>query len=162
MRLALFQPDIPQNLGGAVRLAACLGVALDVIEPCGFPLSDAKLRRAAMDYALDAEVRLHPSWAAFAEAEERAGGRLVLFTTAGAVPLHDFRFESADTLLFGRESAGAPPEVHAAADARVLIPLRPRARSLHLVSAAAIGLSEALRQTGQFPVRSPSPPSLLG
>ena len=147
MRLALFQPDSPQNLGAAVRLAACLGVALDVVEPCGFPLSDKTLKRAALDYA--AETRLHASWKAFLAAEERARGRLVLFTTAGATALHDFRFEAGDTLLFGRESAGAPEEVHAAAQARVVIPVA--ARSLNVVTAGAIGLAEALRQVDGFP-----------
>ena len=153
MRLALFQPDIPQNLGAAVRLAACLGAGLDVVEPCGFPLSDKALKRAAMDYA--AETRLHPSWSAFLAATERAQGRLVLFTTVGATALHDFRFEAGDTLLFGRESAGAPEEVHAAAQARVVIPVA--ARSLNVVTAAAIGLAEALRQVDGFP-RAPHQP----
>jgi tRNA (cytidine/uridine-2'-O-)-methyltransferase len=147
MRLALFQPDIPQNLGAAVRLAACLGVGLDVVEPCGFPLSDKALKRAAMDYA--AETRLHASWTSFLAAEERALGRLVLFTTAGATALHEFRFLAGDTLLFGRESAGVPEEVHAAAQARVVIPVA--ARSLNVVTAAAIGLAEALRQVDGFP-----------
>ena len=147
MRLALFQPDIPQNLGAAVRLAACLGVGLDVIEPCAFPLSDRALKRAALDYA--AETRLHASWSAFLAAPERAQGRLVLFTTGGATPLHGFAFEAGDTLLFGRESAGAPDEVHAAARARVVIPSA--ARSLNVVTAAAIGLAEALRQVDGFP-----------
>ncbi|MBE7218648.1 MAG: tRNA (cytidine(34)-2'-O)-methyltransferase, partial [Caulobacteraceae bacterium] len=122
MRLALFQPDIPQNLGAAIRLAACLGVALDVIEPCGFPLSDKGLKRAAMDYGRLVEPVLHPSWTAFLAASERTQGRLVLITTRGAEPLHDFRFAPGDTLIFGRESAGAPEEVHAAAQARVVIP----------------------------------------
>ena len=153
MRLALFQPDIPQNLGAAVRLAACLGVALDVVEPCGFPLSDKALKRAAMDYA--AQTRLHASWSAFLAAEDRAQGRLVLFTTAGATALHDFRFEAGDTLLFGRESAGAPEEVHAAAQGRVVIPVA--ARSLNVVTAAAIGLAEALRQVDGFPGRPHQP-----
>lgn len=150
MRLALFQPDIPQNLGAAIRLAACLGVELDVIEPCGFPLSDAAIRRAAMDYAAIARVRRHAGWTAFREAQAQSG-RLILFTTGGATPLHDFAFAPSDVLLFGRESAGAPPEVHAAADARVLIPLAQGARSLNLVTAATLGLGEALRQTNGFP-----------
>ena len=147
MRLALFQPDIPQNVGAAIRLAACLGVALDVVEPCGFPLSNRTLKRAALDY--EAETRLHPSWSAFLAAAERTEGRLVLFTTRGATPLHDFTFGAGDTLLFGRESAGAPEEVHAAAQARVVIPIA--ARSLNVVAAAAIGLAEALRQVDGFP-----------
>jgi tRNA (cytidine/uridine-2'-O-)-methyltransferase len=148
MRLALFQPDIPQNLGAAIRLAACLGVPLDVIEPCGFPLSDAAIRRAAMDYAAMAEVKRHSGWATFAD---NRAGRLVLFTTRGATPIHDFSFRADDLLLFGRESAGVPDEVHAAADARVVIPLAAGARSLNLVNAAAIALAEALRQTNGFP-----------
>jgi tRNA (cytidine/uridine-2'-O-)-methyltransferase len=145
MRLALFQPDIPQNLGAAIRLCACLGVALDIIEPCAFPLSDKAIRRAALDYGGLCEVVRHQSWSHFSD---RRNERLVLFTTEGAVHLNDFCFQSNDILVMGRERAGAPPEVHAAANARVLIPIRPRARSLNVVIAAAIGLGEALRQTG--------------
>jgi tRNA (cytidine/uridine-2'-O-)-methyltransferase len=151
MRLALFQPDIPQNLGAAVRLAACLGVILEIIEPCGFPLSDRALRRVALDYGDEARIQRRESWSAFIAAPERKDGRLALFTTSGAQPFTDFAFESGDTLLFGRESAGVPPEVHAAAETRLLIPIAPRTRSLNLVTAAAIGLGEALRQTGGFP-----------
>ena len=150
MRLALFQPDIPQNLGAAIRLAACLGVSLDVIEPCGFPLSDAAIRRAAMDYAQVARVQRYASWTKFVENPDRCG-RLVLFTTTGAQALHDVTFRRDDTLLFGRESAGVPDEVHASADARVFIPLAPGARSLNVVTAATLALGEALRQTGGFP-----------
>lgn len=149
MRIALFQPDIPQNLGGSIRLAACLGAGLDVIEPCGFPLSDRALKRAAMDYAARTEVVRHDSWAAFRTA--RTGARLVLFTTRAAEPFHGFAFRPDDVLLFGRESAGVPEEVHAAADARLVIPIRPETRSLNVVTAAAIALGEALRQTGGFP-----------
>ena len=151
MRLALFQPDIPQNLGAAMRLAACLGVPLDVIEPCGFPLSDRALRRAAMDYAQIADVRRHASWSLFRTESVTCGARTVLFTTRAAEPFHDFCFQPADILLFGRESAGVPDEVHHAADARVTIPLAPGARSLNVVTAAAIGLGEALRQINAFP-----------
>lgn len=150
MRLALFQPDIPQNLGAAIRLAACLGVPLDVIEPCGFPLSDAAIRRAAMDYASIAEVKRHAGWDGFRGDPARAG-RLVLFTTKGATPLHDFVFLPDDVLLFGRESAGVPPDVHAAADAHVVIPLAVGARSLNVVTAATLALGEALRQINAFP-----------
>jgi tRNA (cytidine/uridine-2'-O-)-methyltransferase len=150
MRLALFQPDIPQNLGAAMRLAACLGVGLDVIEPCGFPLSDAAIRRSAMDYAALGEVRRHQSWNDFRDFQAPCG-RLVLFTTRAAQPFHDFAFTAGDTLLFGRESAGAPDEVHAAADARLFIPLVPGARSLNVVTAAALALGEALRQIKAFP-----------
>ncbi|MBX3483324.1 tRNA (cytidine(34)-2'-O)-methyltransferase [Phenylobacterium sp.] len=150
MRLALFQPDIPQNLGAAIRLAACMGVALDVIEPCGFPLSDAAVRRAAMDYAAIAAVRRHAGWTDF-RAESAGAGRLVLFTTRAAEPFHDFTFRPSDILLFGRESAGVPDEVHAAADARVVIPLAPGARSLNVVTAATLALGEGLRQIKAFP-----------
>jgi tRNA (cytidine/uridine-2'-O-)-methyltransferase len=150
MRLALFQPDIPQNLGGSIRLAACLGVPVDVIEPCGFPLSDKALRRTAMDYGDSVDLTRHRSWVAFLAAPERQMGRLVLFTTKAAVPHLTFAFEAGDTLLFGRESAGAPEEVHAAAQARLFIPIRPPARSLNVVIAAAIALGEALRRTDGF------------
>ena len=151
MRLALFQPDIPQNLGGAIRLCACLGCALEIIEPCGFPLSDRSLKRAALDYGGHAEVIRHPSWTDFLAAAGRKGGRLVLFTTRGAKPFTDFTYQPGDTLLFGRESAGVPDEVHAAADARLLIPMAPATRSLNVVTAAAMGLGEGLRQTNGFP-----------
>jgi tRNA (cytidine/uridine-2'-O-)-methyltransferase len=150
MRLALFQPDIPQNLGAALRLGACMGVPVDVIEPCGFPLSDRAVRRAAMDYAEKADVVRHASWPRFLDFAERTGGRLVLFTTAGAQPFQTFAFRPDDVLLFGRESAGAPPEVHEAAEARLFIPLVAGARSLNVVNAAAMALGEALRQTGGF------------
>jgi tRNA (cytidine/uridine-2'-O-)-methyltransferase len=156
MRLALFQPDIPQNLGAALRLGACLGVPVEVIEPCGFPLSDAGVRRAAMDYGALAELTRHAGWADFLSAPERQAGRLLLFTTKGAEPLHGFEFREGDTLLFGRESSGAPPEVHDAADARLYIPLMPGARSLNLTVSAAIALSEALRQTNGFPTAAPT------
>jgi tRNA (cytidine/uridine-2'-O-)-methyltransferase len=150
MRLALFQPDIPQNLGAAIRLAACLGVSLDVIEPCGFPLSDAAMRRSAMDYKALAEVRRHAGWADF-RAATAADGRLVLFTTKARQPFHDFAFEPGDILLFGRESAGVPDEVHAAAEARLRIPIAAGARSLNVVTAATLALGEALRQINAFP-----------
>ena len=156
MRLALFQPDIPQNLGAALRLGACLDVPVDVIEPCGFPLSDAGVRRAAMDYGALARMTRHAGWADFLGAPERKEGRLLLFTTKGASGLHSFAFRPGDTLLFGRESAGAPDEVHAAADARLFIPLAPGARSLNLTVSAAIALSEALRQTDGFPTGAPT------
>jgi tRNA (cytidine/uridine-2'-O-)-methyltransferase len=151
MRLALFQPDIPQNLGAALRLGACLDVPVDVIEPCGFPLSDRAVARAAMDYAASAEVKRHVSWGKFLEDPLRGQGRLILFTTRGAVPFHEHKYLAGDVLLFGRESAGVPPEVHAAADARLYIPLAAGARSLNVVAAAAMALGEALRQTKGFP-----------
>ena len=152
MRLAFFQPDIPQNLGAAIRLGACLGVPVEVIEPCGFPLSDKAIRRSAMDYGDPGEVIRRADWAAFAAEARRGGGRIVLFTTRGATPLHDFTFQSNDVLLFGRESAGVPDEVHDGADARVIILMRAETRSLNVTVSAAIGLSEALRQTDGFPL----------
>ncbi len=152
MLLALFQPDIPQNLGAALRLGACMGVPVHVIEPCGFPLSDRAIRRAAMDYGEPADVTRHAGWADFAATRQ---GRIVLFTTRGATPLHDFKFETGDILLFGRESLGVPDEVHDGADARVYVPLAPGRRSLNVTVSAAIGLSEALRQTGQMPKPRP-------
>jgi tRNA (cytidine/uridine-2'-O-)-methyltransferase len=151
MRLALFQPDIPQNLGAALRLSACLAVTLDVIEPCAFPLSDKSLRRAALDYSNSASFRLHSSWRDFLADPSRLDGRLILFTTRAAEPYHRFAFEPGDTLLMGRESAGVPDEVHAAAEARLFIPLAAGMRSLNVVTAASIGLGEALRQTGGLP-----------
>jgi tRNA (cytidine/uridine-2'-O-)-methyltransferase len=151
MRLALFQPDIPQNLGAALRLSACMASALDVIEPCAFPLSDKSMRRAALDYADNVSFRLHSSWREFLADPARAEGRLILFTTRAAEPYHHFTFQPGDTLLMGRESAGVPDEVHAAAQARLFIPLAPEMRSLNVVTAASIGLSEALRQTGGLP-----------
>jgi tRNA (cytidine/uridine-2'-O-)-methyltransferase len=153
MRLALFQPDIPQNLGAALRLGACLDVAVDVIEPCAFPLSDKSLKRAALDYGGLCETKRHTSWAEFAAAPERKAGRLVLFTTRAAEPFADFEFAAGDTLLFGQESAGVPEAVHDAAQARLYIPIAAGARSLNVVTAAAIGLGEALRQTSGFPSR---------
>jgi tRNA (cytidine/uridine-2'-O-)-methyltransferase len=151
MRLALFQPDIPQNLGAALRLGACLGAAIDVIEPCGFPLSDRAVRRAAMDYGSRAEVARHASWADFLGNPERKASRLLLFTTRAAQPFHGFAYRPDDILLFGRESAGVPDDVHDAADARLFIPLAAGARSLNVVTAAALALGEALRQTNGFP-----------
>jgi tRNA (cytidine/uridine-2'-O-)-methyltransferase len=151
MRLALFQPDIPQNLGGAIRLCACLAVSLEIIEPCGFPLSDRLVRRAALDYAALAQVARRDSWDQFLAADVRREGRLILFTTRASARYADFAFAPGDTLLFGRESAGVPDAAHAAADARLLIPLAPGARSLNVVAAAAMALGEALRQTSGFP-----------
>jgi tRNA (cytidine/uridine-2'-O-)-methyltransferase len=147
MRLALFQPDQAGNVGTILRLAACFGVPVDVIEPCGFPFSDRALKRAGMDYAEMAAVTRHESWADF---EARLTGRLVLFTTAGAARLPEARFEANDTLLFGSESRGVPAEVHERADLRVRIPQVDGTRSLNLAVATGIGLAEGLRQTGLF------------
>lgn len=149
MRLALFEPDIPQNTGALLRLAACFGVAVDLIEPCGFLLDDRRLKRAALDYTADLVVCRHASWPAFL-AGRVLRSRLILMTTAGTTPLHRFTFAVDDTILLGRESAGVPEEVHRAAAARVVIPLRPGARSLNVALAGAIALAEGLRQTGLF------------
>ncbi len=148
MRLALFQPDIAANVGAALRLGACLAVPIDVIGPCGFPVSDASLKRAAMDYAAIADWTLHADWSTFRQA---CPGRLVLLTTRGATAHHHAAFAPNDILIAGRESAGAPDWLHAAADLRVRVPLARAARSLNLVTAAALVLGEALRQTGGFP-----------
>lgn len=150
MRLALYQPDIPQNLGAAIRLAACLGVALDVIEPCGFPLTDAAMKRAALDYGEKARVWRHSSLAAFCAAPEREGGRLVLVETDGATRFQDFAFSTGDTLILGRESAGSPGELYAAAQASVRVPMLTDLRSLNVVVAGAVVLTEAMRQTGAW------------
>jgi tRNA (cytidine/uridine-2'-O-)-methyltransferase len=149
MRLALFQPDIPQNAGTLFRTAACLGIPVDVIEPCGFLLDDRRLRRAGMDYLEGLALTRHASWERFAAAPR--SGRLVLLTTRGAVDHVAFAFRPDDTLLLGREGAGVPEAVHAAADAAVRIPLRPGLRSLNVAVAGAIVLAEALRQTDGFP-----------
>ena len=147
MRLALFQPDIPQNVGACIRLSACFGVDLHVIEPTGFRFDDRAMKRAALDYGPLSHMTRHTDWDAFLR--DRPAGRLVLFTTKGATPLTDFAFRPDDVLLFGRESAWAPDYVHAAADARVVVPLKPQARSLILSVTAGVALWEGLRQTGQ-------------
>ncbi len=144
MRLALLQPDQAGNVGTILRLAACLAVPVDIVEPCGFPFSDRALKRAGMDYAERAAVTRHSGWEAF---EAGLTGRLVLFTTAGALPLPEARFEPDDTLLFGSESRGVAEAVHERAQLRVRIPQIPGTRSLNLAVAAGIGLAEALRQT---------------
>jgi tRNA (cytidine/uridine-2'-O-)-methyltransferase len=148
MRLALYQPDQAGNVGAILRLAACLDVPVDIVEPCGFAFSDRALKRAGMDYAEMADVVRHPGWEAFAKATE---GRIVLLTTAGGVALHDTRFEPDDVILLGSESRGAPPEVHAAAALRIRIAQAPGTRSLNLAAAASISLAEALRQTNRWP-----------
>lgn len=149
MRLALYQPDIPPNAGTLLRLGACLGVAVDVIEPCGFPFSTRAFRRAALDYGDQAEIAHHRSWEAFLAS--RGARRLVLLSTRATTPHHAFDFRADDILLLGRETSGVPDEVHAAVDARIRIPMRPGLRSLNVAVAGAIALAEALRQTAQFP-----------
>ena len=149
MRLALFEPDIPQNTGALLRLAACFGVAVDLIEPCGFLLDDRRLKRAVLDYMAHLVICRHVSWPAFLACRP-SRSRLILMTTVGTIPLHRFTFAADDTILLGRESAGVPEEVHRAATACVVIPLRPGARSLNVALAGAIALAEGLRQTGLF------------
>jgi len=148
MRLALYQPDIAQNVGTILRLGACLSVGIDIIEPCGFPFGDASLKRAGLDYLDHASFIRHPSWNAFLASSP---ARIVLLTTKAEQSYASFAFETSDTLLLGRESAGVPPEVAARADARLKIPLVPGMRSLNVAVAGAMVLGEALRQTGQFP-----------
>lgn len=146
MRLALFEPDIPQNTGTLIRLGACLGVSVDIIEPCGFTFSDRSLRRAGMDYVERATIDRHASWAAFLKKEGK--NRIILLSTRAAEPYTGFKFEPDDILLLGRESAGVPDEVHERADARVLIPMAEGARSLNVALAWAMVLGEAMRQVG--------------
>ena len=148
MRIALYQPEIPGNVGAVLRLAACLGVAVDLIEPLGFAFSERALRRAGMDYAAQASVTRHVDFAAFQAA---LPGRAVLLTTKGATRLPGFTFRAGDTLLMGSESAGVPESVHDAVGARVAIPMVAGLRSLNIAVASGIALAEALRQTGGWP-----------
>jgi tRNA (cytidine/uridine-2'-O-)-methyltransferase len=148
MRAALYQPDQPGNVGAIVRLGACLGVPIDIIEPCGFAFSDRALKRAVMDYAAFADVTRHASWESF---ERQVSGRILLLTTKGAAPLFEARFEHDDILLLGSESEGAPDTVHARADLRLRIPQVRGTRSLNIAVAAGIALAEALRQMEKWP-----------
>ncbi len=146
MRIALYQPDIPQNTGTILRLCACLGVEAHIIEPAGFPVSDRAFRRAGMDYLDQVAIMRHASVDAFEAWRHNEAVRLLLFTTRGSISYLDHAFRPDDVLLFGRESAGVPERVHAAADARLVIPIRPALRSLNVAVAAAMALGEALRQ----------------
>ena len=148
MRLACYQPEIAGNMGAILRLAACFGTGVDVIAPCGFVWSDARMRRAGMDYVSHVDVVQHADWPTFRQA---CGARIILLTTHATVRLPDFAFCPGDTLLLGRESAGVPNEVATQCDAAVRIPLRPAVRSLNIAVAAGIALAEALRQTGGLP-----------
>jgi tRNA (cytidine/uridine-2'-O-)-methyltransferase len=150
-RLVLFQPDIPQNAGTMLRMAACLGIPVEIVEPAGFDVSDRNLRRAGLDYLGSVTINRHASWRAFEDWRAREGHRLVLATTKAALPYTSFAFGHDDAILLGRESAGVPDEVHAAADARVVVPMCEGMRSLNVAVAAAMMLGEALRQTGTFP-----------
>ena len=148
MRIALYQPDIAGNVGTILRLGACMGMAVDLIEPLGFAWSDRALARSGMDYAAQVDVTRHADWDAF---QAQALDRIVLLTTGGATPIPAARFRRDDILLFGRESAGVPPEVHARADCRVAIPMVPAMRSLNIAVACGIVLGVALGQTDQWP-----------
>jgi len=147
MQVALYQPDIPQNTGTILRLCACLDVSAHIIEPAGFPVSDRHFRRAGMDYLDQVSITRHDSWSKFEQWRRGGGFRLVLFSTKGIGSYLDYRYNVADILLFGRESAGVTDEVVAAADARLVIPIKPGLRSLNVAMAAAMALGEALRQT---------------
>jgi tRNA (cytidine/uridine-2'-O-)-methyltransferase len=147
MQIALFQPDIPQNTGTILRLCACMDVAAHIIEPAGFAISDRRFRRAGMDYLDQVALTRHDSWSKFEQWRKDAGYRLVLFTTKAASSYLDYRYRTDDILLFGRETAGVTDEVVAAADARLVIPIKPTLRSLNVAMAAAMALGEALRQT---------------
>lgn len=154
MRLALFQPDIPQNTGTLLRLGACLDLALDIIEPCGFLFNEKAMRRAGMDYLDMVQYRRHNSWADFLEYRRQHPeeyGRLVLLTTHASKPYTAFEFRPNDIILMGRESAGVPEQVHELADARLLIPMNKNARSINVAVSAVMVIGEALRQTGLFP-----------
>lgn len=153
MRLALYEPDIPQNAGAILRLAACLNVAVDIVGPCGFVLGDRRMKRAGLDYVEEATMVRHDSWDAYCRwrGENGDGGRLLLLTTKGDMAYTDFVFRTDDTLLMGRESAGVPPAVANACFARLRIPMAAGMRSLNVAQAAAMALGEALRQTGSFP-----------
>ena len=149
MKIILFQPDMAGNLGAVMRSCACFGAALEIIEPCGFPLTAKALRRTAMDYGAPETLTRHTSWDAYTAKPE--SGRLVLFTTQGATHMTNFKFQANDRLIFGRESAGAPQDVHDAAAARVIIPIAKGARSFNLATSVAIATYEALRQTAGLP-----------
>ncbi len=142
--LAFYQPDIPQNIGAAMRLCACLEVPMHVVEPTAFPWKEAEFRRSGMDYVTHVALTRHMSWTTFLK--DRGNARVVLVETDGATPLWDFTFQPGDILLMGRESAGVPPEVHAACDASVVIPMKAGVRSMNVVTAAALALGEAIRQ----------------
>lgn len=148
LRLALYQPDIPQNTGTMLRMAACLGLAVEIVEPAGFDVSDRHLRRSGLDYLDHVPITRHRSWEAFEAWRREAGVRLVLATTAGALPYTAFAFRDGDCVMMGRESSGVPDSVHAAANARIFVPMRPGMRSLNVAVSAAMILGEALRQTG--------------
>jgi tRNA (cytidine/uridine-2'-O-)-methyltransferase len=149
MRIALFEPEIAGNVGAVLRLGACLGVPVDLIEPLGFQWDDARVRRTAMDYIDHVAITRHTDWAAFHASIGTS--RLVLLTTKGSISAYDFAFRPDDVLLFGKESAGAPPHVHAVATGRICLPMQRDVRSMNLAMSAGIAVAEALRQTGGLP-----------
>lgn len=146
MHIALYQPDIPQNVGAAMRLCACLGLTLDIIEPCGFPWDPRKIRQSGMDYIEQVELNRHDSWKSFLSAYPEK--RLVLMTTKSSLPYTDFIFDKNDILIAGRESAGVPIDIHQSIESRVTIPMAGNTRSLNIINATAMITGEALRQTG--------------
>ena len=151
MRIALYEPDIPQNTGTILRMCACLGIEAHIIEPAGFPVTDRAFRRAGMDYLDQVSLARHDSWPKFEQWRRGLGLRLLLFTTRGAASYLDYAYEPADILLFGRESMGVTDQVLAAADARLFIPIKPGLRSLNVAMAAAMAIGEGLRQTRSTP-----------
>ncbi|MBN8979977.1 MAG: tRNA (cytidine(34)-2'-O)-methyltransferase [Rhizobiales bacterium] len=155
MRVALYQPDIPQNTGTILRLCACLNVEAHIIEPAGFPVSDRHFRRAGMDYLDQVAILRHESWEKFQEWRKAAGARLILFTTRASRPYLEHSFGANDVLLFGRESAGVPDHVHDAADERLVVPIASGMRSLNVAMTAAMALGEALRQTAGCEAHTP-------
>ena len=148
MRIALYQPDIPQNTGTILRLCACLNVEAHILDPAGFPVSDRHFRRAGMDYLDQVTILRHESWTKFQEWRAATPCRLILFTTKASRPYLEQQYDTGDMLLFGRESAGVPDDVHDAADERVVVPIAPGMRSLNVAMTVAMALGEALRQTG--------------
>ncbi len=155
VHLALYQPDIPQNLGSAMRLSACLGRKLEVIEPCGFPWNEKKIRQSGMDYVDAVEIVKHSSWEKFYASHkdviDRPASRIVLMTTKASIPYTDFQFTPHDIILAGRESAGVPDEIHNIVDHRIVIPVQQGLRSFNIINASAMIMGEALRQTKEFP-----------
>ena len=154
MRLALFQPDIPQNTGTLLRLGACLDLPIDIIEPCGFIFNERAMKRAGMDYLNIANYRRHNSWQDFLEYREQHPeeyGRLILMTTKASIPYTDFKFKPNDIILMGRESAGVPDSIHQMVDSRLIIPMNQNARSINVAVSAVMVIGEALRQTNLFP-----------
>ena len=152
LRIALFEPDIPQNTGAILRLAACFDIGVDIIEPCGFIFSERRVRRSGMDYLESVDFKLHQSWDSFFASRAQSRGRLLLLTTRAEQTYTSFEFLVQDTLLLGRESAGVPEKVHQAVDMRLTIPMANCMRSLNVTQSASMVLGEAMRQTRAFPI----------